>query len=106
MAAQHDDNAPPTAEELAQLERDLAWVKAGSAGWGQAEAHAMKLLPRLFRAYKAVLADADTYVHHEGKAAGRKEAIADIVAMLKKEHAAGSIGSADFWARVITENVK
>ncbi len=35
----------------------------------------MKAVPRLFRAYKALLADADTYVYHEGKAAGRKEAV-------------------------------
>lgn len=65
----------PTPEELAALNRDLAEVKAGQAGWSQAEQSVMKAVPRLFRAYKALLADADTYVYHAGKAAGRKEAV-------------------------------
>lgn len=37
---------------------------------------------------------------------GRKEAIAEIVALLQKEHAAGSFGTPAFWARVIEEKCK
>ena len=64
-----------TPEEVTALDMDLAEVKAKQAGWGQFEQRVMKAVPRLFRAYKTLLADADTYVFNEGKAAGRKEAV-------------------------------
>jgi hypothetical protein len=75
----------PTPEELAALGLDLAEVKAGQAGWGQAEQRVMKAAPRLLRAYKALLADADPYVFAEGKKAGRREAIVEVLRFLRAE---------------------
>jgi hypothetical protein len=75
----------PTAEELAGLGNDLAAVYAGTVGWGEAEARALKLLPRLARAYQALLAAADPYVFGEGKRAGKAEERAAIVAFLRAE---------------------
>lgn len=37
---------------------------------------------------------------------GRREAVRDVVAMLRKEHAAGSFGTPDFWAHIIEEKFK
>lgn len=49
-----------TTADLDALDRDLAEVQAGQAGWGVAEQRALKLLPRLARAYRRVCEERDS----------------------------------------------
>lgn len=65
--------APPapagrvTAEELDEAARDIHEMRAGQAGWGEAEARLVRMVPRLIHEMTALAADLDVAKTEAGR---------------------------------------